>query len=120
MRSKFKPKNLKLEDYDYDGWITVEELDDEELDDMPPVETDEDVKEGKRLKTWTPNKLLITLSTLLAQKKLDTIHTNHKRKSETYCIFCISIIKLPKKFTTNQSSHHNNGRKYDCNKKSQI
>ena len=36
---------------------------------MPPVETDEDIKEGKRLKTWTPNKLLITLSTLLAQKK---------------------------------------------------
>ena len=36
---------------------------------MPPVETDEDKEEGKRLKTWTPNKLLITLSTLLAQKK---------------------------------------------------
>ena len=50
---------------------------------MPPVETDEDIKEGKRLKTWTPNKLLITLSTLLAQKKLDTIHTNHKSISET-------------------------------------
>ena len=76
MRSKFKPKNLKLEDYDYDGWITVEELDDEELDDMPPVETDEDVKEGKRLKTWTPNKLLITLSTLLAQKKAR--HSSYK------------------------------------------
>ena len=39
---KFKPKNLKLEDYDYDGWFTKEELDDEEqLDDMPPPEGDE-------------------------------------------------------------------------------
>ena len=27
---KFKTKNLKLEDYDYDEWLTEKELDDEE------------------------------------------------------------------------------------------
>ena len=36
---------------------------------MPPLEGDEEVKEGKGLKIWTPNKLLTRLSILLAQIK---------------------------------------------------
>ena len=41
---KFKPRNLRLEDYDYYRWFTVEELDyKEQLDDMPPL-GDEELK----------------------------------------------------------------------------
>ena len=39
-------------------------------------------------------------------------------ESDEYYLFSISIIKSPKKFTTIQSSHYNNGRKYDCDKRS--
>ena len=45
---KFKLINLKLKDYDYYGWFREEELDDEEeLVDLPPLEDDEEVNEGK-------------------------------------------------------------------------
>ena len=64
--------NLKLKGYDYDEWFT-----EEELGDLPPIEDDEEeVKEGEGLKFSTPNKLLTSLPILLAQKNLDTIHTN--------------------------------------------
>ena len=70
LHQKFKPRNLKLKDYDYDEWFTEEELDDEEkLDDLPPLEGDEQVKEGKGLKVLTPNNLLTRLSILLTQIK---------------------------------------------------
>ena len=36
---------------------------------MPSVEDDEEVREGKGLKTLTPNKLLTRLSVLLTQIK---------------------------------------------------
>ena len=55
---------------------------------MPPLEADEEVKEEKRLKNLTPNKLLTRL-----------INTNETIKSDKYYIFCISIIKSLKKFT---------------------
>ena len=52
------------------GWLTEEELGDEEkLDAMPPLEGDENVKEGKELKILTPNKLLTTISILSTQIK---------------------------------------------------
>ena len=79
---KLNLKNLKIEDYD--GWFI-----EEELGDMPLLESDEkEVKQGKGLKTVTPNKLLTRLSISLAQVKAG----NNS---------CISIIKSPKKFTTN-------------------
>ena len=59
---------------------------------MPPLEGDEQVKEGTGLKILTPNKVLTRLSMLLAQKKLETVRTKSKMKSEKCCIFCISII----------------------------
>ena len=40
-----------------------------DLSDMPSLEDNEKVKEGKGLKILTPNKLLTTLSILLAQIK---------------------------------------------------
>ena len=46
---------------------------------MPPPESDkEEVKEGKRLKILTPNKILTRLSVSLAQTKnsYKIIHTN--------------------------------------------
>ena len=68
---KNNPKNFKLEDYDYHGWLTEEEeLDDEEkLGGMPPIEGDEEVKEGKGLKILTPKKLLTRLPILSAEVK---------------------------------------------------
>ena len=59
---------MKLEYYDYDEWFTEEKLDDEEeLDDMLPLEGYEEVKEGKGSKILTPNKSLTQLLILLAQ-----------------------------------------------------
>ena len=65
---KFKPRNLRLEDYDYYRWFTVEELDyKEQLDDMPPLGDEELKKKG--LKVLTPNKLFSRLLILLAEIK---------------------------------------------------
>ena len=51
--------------------FTEEKLDDkEELDDMPPLECDEEVKEGAGLKILTPNKLFTRVPILLAQIKV--------------------------------------------------
>ena len=70
LHQKFKPRNLKLKGYDYDEWFTEEQLDDEEkLDDLPPLEGDEQVKEGKGLKVLTRNKLLTRLSILFKKWK---------------------------------------------------
>ena len=78
---KFRPISLRLKEYDHDGLFTEEELDnEEELDDMPPLEGDEEVKEGKRLKILTPNKLLTRLPVLLAQIKAG--NNSYKLKNE--------------------------------------
>ena len=59
MGNKYDPFNLFLEAYSYEDWFKNEELtyttrnDKEEsvdLSDMSPVEGDEEVKEGKRIK----------------------------------------------------------------------
>ena len=68
-----------LETYKYEDWYknkksvnTRRKNDKEEpvdLSDIPPLEGDEEVKEGKGLKNLTPNKLLTRLPILLAQIK---------------------------------------------------
>ena len=78
---KFKPINLKIKGYgfgklynetsdkDYDDYDDYEE-EHIDLSDIPQVERDEEeVKVGKGLKVFTPNKLLTRLLTLLAQIK---------------------------------------------------
>ena len=69
MEPKYDPDKLFLKPYDYDGWFTKEELDDGEksvdLSDMPPLEGDEEVKEGKGVKVLTPNKFLTRLFNFL-------------------------------------------------------
>ena len=48
-----------------------------DMSDIPPQEGDkEEVKEGKGLKILTSSKLLTRLPILLAQIKLEIIHTN--------------------------------------------
>ena len=47
---------------------------------MPPLEGDEEVKEGKGLKILTPNKFLTRLSILLEQIKSE--NNSYKIKSE--------------------------------------
>ena len=62
---------LKLKDQHYDGWPKEEELDDEEEeDDVPPLEGDEkEMKEGKGLKTLSPNKVLNSLPIFISTYK---------------------------------------------------
>ena len=90
-----------------------------DLSDIPPLEGDEEeIREGKGIKNLTSNKILTKLPTLLVEIKAG--NNSHKLKNETRQIlynFCISIIKSREKFTTSQ---HNNGRKSDCDKRSQI
>ena len=67
--------NLMLSESDYDEWCS-RELDDialkgekKGLDELPPLERDKEevkVKEGKRIKILTPNKVLNKLLVLLA------------------------------------------------------
>ena len=79
-----------------DGWFAEEELDDEEkLDDMPLVEGNEEVKEGKRLNILTQSKLLTRPLMLLAQ--INTRKNSYKFKNELdkYYIFCINTEKPP-------------------------
>ena len=80
MDHKYRPKKLPLKVYNYKPWLENEEStikeessDEEEsvdLSDMSPLEGyEEKVKEGKRLKILTPNKLLTRLPILLARIK---------------------------------------------------
>ena len=59
----------------------------------------EEVKEGKWLKILTPNKLLTRLPILLAQIKSRNNLYRLNMKQHKYWIFCISMIKLLRKFT---------------------
>ena len=141
LRDNFGPKNVILKGYDYnlqsenkeefthkeeskekESSDKEESADKEEsldLSDIPPLEGDEEeIREGKGIKNLTSNKILTKLPTLLVEIKAG--NNSHKLKNETRQIlynFCISIIKSREKFTTSQ---HNNGRKSDCDKRSQI
>ena len=67
---------------------------------MPPLEGDEEeVKEGKGLRTLTPNKLLTQLPILLAQIKAGNISYELKNEIKYY-IYFTNTIKSLKKFTT--------------------
>ena len=65
LQSKIQACKYKTSKYYYDGWFTEKLDDEEELDDMPPLEGDEEVKE--ELKALTPNNLLIQLPISLAK-----------------------------------------------------
>ena len=52
---------------------TENSVNEKELHNLPPLEGYEEVKEEKRLKILTPNKLLTRLTVLLDQIKLKTI-----------------------------------------------
>ena len=75
--------------------------DEEELDDLPPLERDEEeVEEGKGLKILTPNKLLTRLPIFLKQIKAGT--NSYKLKNEIRQILYLlpQHNKTAKKFTT--------------------
>ena len=62
---------------------------------------DEELKEGKRIKILTRNKLLIRLPTLLEEIKAENnLHKLKKTKSGKYCVFFISTTKSLKTFIT--------------------
>ena len=91
MGFKFQPFNLKIKGYDYDKLYNeksneVYDAYGEEqhvgLSEMSLLQSDEEeVKEGKQLKTLTPNKLLIKLPILLAQIKGGS--NSYKLKNKT-------------------------------------
>ena len=92
MGNKYDLNNLFLETHNYDKRFENDALDDVasrisnkeesvDLSDMPPLEGDEEeLKEGKRLKILTPNKLLTRLPILLAQIKAG--NNSYKLKNE--------------------------------------
>ena len=84
MKLKYNPKKLFLKAYNYGVRFESEKsTDKEESTDLPPMPTpecDEKVKERKRLKIFTPNKLLIRLPILLGQLK--AANNSYKLKSE--------------------------------------
>ena len=65
----------------------------------PPLEVDEEVKEGTGLKILTPNKLLATLPILLAQIKAG--NNSYKLKNEIrQILYLLYQHNKPKKLTT--------------------
>ena len=104
MGLKYDPTNLILDAYNYDKWYTEEseystaKNDEEELDDLPPLEDYKEVKEGRGLKILTTNKLLTRLSVLLAQIKTGYNSNKLKNKIRQIVYFCINIIKSQKQF----------------------
>ena len=64
---------------------------------MPPLEGDEEeVREGKRIKILTPNKLLTRLPILLAQIKAENNSYKLKNEIRQILYLCINTIKSPK------------------------
>ena len=61
---KFNTINVNHKDFDYDWWFAEEELDNKILNGE-----EQELKEEKRIKILTPNKLLIRLPVLLAEIK---------------------------------------------------
>ena len=104
MGRKYDPTNLILDAQNYDKWYTEEseystaKNDEEELDDLPPLEDYKEVKEGRGLKILTTNKLLTRLSVLLAQIKTGYNSNKLKNKIRQIVHFCINIIKSQKQF----------------------
>ena len=61
---------LLLDSYDYTEWFKEKDEGSANITSMPPLEDDdEEVKDGKRIKIFTPNKLLTRVPVLLAQTK---------------------------------------------------
>ena len=90
MDPKYEATNLMLNTYDYKVWFAEKEFDDltlkgdekEELDNvlsMPPLEEDEEVKEGTGCKVLTAKKTLTRLPVLSAQVKAG--NNSYKLKS---------------------------------------
>ena len=84
MEHKYKSTKLFPEECNWDDWFENEESSVKEesvdLSDMPTLEDNEEIKEGKRLNILTPNKLLTRLPIILAQMKAG--NNSYKLKNE--------------------------------------
>ena len=105
--NKCDSANLFLATYNYDLWNKNGELTDttiksdkeESAEDVPALEGDEEVKEGKGLKILTANKLLTRLP-LLAQVKTGNNSYKLKNKIRQILHLLYQHNKLIKTFTT--------------------
>ena len=94
VESKYDPKDLFLDRYDYHMWSENEEksTDKEESEDLPPMPPleghEEVVKEGTGLKILSPNKLLTRLPMSFAQMKAGS--NSYKLKNEIRQILYLS------------------------------
>ena len=90
-RAKYDPTKLFLETYNSDVWSENEESFDTakkvtkkkkyvDFSEMPPLESDEEVKEENELEKLTPNKLLTRLIILL--EKIKSGKNSYKLKNE--------------------------------------
>ena len=92
IESKYDPKDLFLDGYNYSVWSENAEVSTGKVEywDLPlmlPLEGDqEEVKEGRGLKILAPNKLLSRLPILLAQIKAGNAY-KLKRWNQTNVIF---------------------------------
>ena len=72
------------------------------------------------LKTLTPDKSLTRLPILLAQTKAGNNSNIIKDKIRKIVYLLYQHSKINKKFATISSSHYNDGRKYNCDKRLQT
>ena len=68
-----------------------------DLSDNPPLESEQEVKEGKALKIVSPNKLIISIPVLLAQMKAGNNLFKLKSKVRQILYLPINSIKSVKK-----------------------
>ena len=70
---------IMMSDFKMKNWMTTKNSE-ELMPPMPELESDEEVKEGKRLKILTPDKVLTRLPELLVQTKAG--NTSYKLQNQ--------------------------------------
>ena len=87
---------------------------------MSSLEGDkEEVKEGKELKVLAPNKLLTRLPILLARIKARSNSCKSKNEIRQIVYLLRQDNKITRKVYSYLMKSYNNGRKYDCDERSQ-
>ena len=111
MNHEYEPEKLFLKAYNYNSWYESEESTVKEestdkeksvdLSDVPSLEDDEEVKQGKVLKILTPNKLLTRLPILLVQIKAGNDSDKLKNEIKQILYLLYEHNKITKKLYNN-------------------
>ena len=111
MGNIYNPVDLFIQTCNYDIWFQSEELSNTtrksdkensaDLSNMPPLEGDEEVKQGKGLKMLSLNKLLTRLPILLPQLKAENNSCTLKNETRQILYFLCQHSKITKKVCKN-------------------